>query len=157
MTKAALARSYSSNGRIRFPFHDATSVRLGDLPDSRTAWLPRSAPARQSPYHAKAETVTVPVPLHNPVRAGTLSSIIRQSGLSRVLFEQPARSRCARQLPGWRRPMVLLRPSPSSMAYHWPDAEEGARRDPFCSRSTDGWRCDRAEAIGTSNTRTQRS
>ncbi|MCC6368447.1 MAG: type II toxin-antitoxin system HicA family toxin [Bryobacterales bacterium] len=32
-------------------------------------------------------TVPVPVPLHNPVRAGTLSSIIRQSGLPRSLFE----------------------------------------------------------------------
>jgi predicted RNA binding protein YcfA (HicA-like mRNA interferase family) len=28
-------------------------------------------------------TITVPVPLHNPVRAGTLSSVIRQSGLPR--------------------------------------------------------------------------
>ena len=33
-------------------------------------------------------TVTVPVPLHESVRRGTLQSIIRQSGLSKSLFEQ---------------------------------------------------------------------
>ncbi|HAX43605.1 MAG TPA: type II toxin-antitoxin system HicA family toxin [Bryobacteraceae bacterium] len=32
-------------------------------------------------------TITVPVPLHDPVLSGTLLSIIRQSGLSRTLFE----------------------------------------------------------------------
>ena len=32
-------------------------------------------------------TVTVPVPLHNSLRRGTLLSIIRQSGLSRASFE----------------------------------------------------------------------
>jgi predicted RNA binding protein YcfA (HicA-like mRNA interferase family) len=32
-------------------------------------------------------TVTVPVPLHDPLRRGTLQSIIRQSGLGRSLFE----------------------------------------------------------------------
>jgi predicted RNA binding protein YcfA (HicA-like mRNA interferase family) len=32
-------------------------------------------------------TVTVPVPLHQSLRRGTLLSIIRQSGLSRALFE----------------------------------------------------------------------
>jgi len=32
-------------------------------------------------------TVTVPVPDHKELRAGTLMSIIRQSGLSRELFE----------------------------------------------------------------------
>ena len=32
-------------------------------------------------------TVTVPVPLHDPVRRGTLLSIVRQSGLQRTLFE----------------------------------------------------------------------
>jgi predicted RNA binding protein YcfA (HicA-like mRNA interferase family) len=32
-------------------------------------------------------TITVPVPLHNPVRRDTLLSIIRQSGLPRVEFE----------------------------------------------------------------------
>ncbi|MEP7352046.1 MAG: type II toxin-antitoxin system HicA family toxin [Acidobacteriota bacterium] len=32
-------------------------------------------------------TVTVPVPLHNPVRRGTLLSIIRQSELAKGLFE----------------------------------------------------------------------
>jgi hypothetical protein len=31
--------------------------------------------------------LTVPVPLNDPVRRGTLSSIIRQSGLARTLFE----------------------------------------------------------------------
>jgi predicted RNA binding protein YcfA (HicA-like mRNA interferase family) len=33
-------------------------------------------------------TVTVPVALHDVVRRGTLQSIIRQSGLSKSLFEQ---------------------------------------------------------------------
>jgi predicted RNA binding protein YcfA (HicA-like mRNA interferase family) len=32
-------------------------------------------------------TVSVPVPLHDPVRRGTLLSIIRQSGLPKTLFE----------------------------------------------------------------------
>jgi predicted RNA binding protein YcfA (HicA-like mRNA interferase family) len=32
-------------------------------------------------------TVTVPVPDHRELRAGTLLSIIRQSGLPRALFE----------------------------------------------------------------------
>ena len=32
-------------------------------------------------------TVTVPVPLHDPVRRGTLASMIRQSELDRRLFE----------------------------------------------------------------------
>ena len=32
-------------------------------------------------------TITVPVPLHDPLRRGTLASIIRQSGLPRDLFE----------------------------------------------------------------------
>jgi predicted RNA binding protein YcfA (HicA-like mRNA interferase family) len=32
-------------------------------------------------------TVTVPVPNHNPVKIGTLRSIIRQSGLPKELFE----------------------------------------------------------------------
>jgi predicted RNA binding protein YcfA (HicA-like mRNA interferase family) len=32
-------------------------------------------------------TTSVPVPLHNQLRLGTLSSIIRQSGLPRALFE----------------------------------------------------------------------
>ena len=32
-------------------------------------------------------TVTVPVPLHDPLRRGTLQSIVRQSGLSKSLFE----------------------------------------------------------------------
>jgi len=36
---------------------------------------------------ADGTTVTVPVPLHNPVRRGTLQSIIRQSGLAKSLFE----------------------------------------------------------------------
>jgi len=31
-------------------------------------------------------TITVPVPLHRAVRIGTLQSIIRQSGISRVRF-----------------------------------------------------------------------
>ena len=33
-------------------------------------------------------TVTVPVPNHRELRAGTLRSIIRQSGLARTLFEE---------------------------------------------------------------------
>lgn len=32
-------------------------------------------------------TITVPVPLHDTVRRGTLQSIIRQSGLAKSLFE----------------------------------------------------------------------
>ena len=32
-------------------------------------------------------TVTVPVPIHSCVRRGTLTSIIRQSGLPRTMFE----------------------------------------------------------------------
>ncbi len=32
-------------------------------------------------------TVTVPVPLHDELKTGTLRSIIRQSGLPRSLFE----------------------------------------------------------------------
>ncbi|MCC6389935.1 MAG: type II toxin-antitoxin system HicA family toxin [Bryobacterales bacterium] len=50
-------------------------------------------PVRQRGSHrvmqkrTESTTITVPVPLHNPVRAGTLSSIIRQSGLPRSLFE----------------------------------------------------------------------
>jgi len=32
-------------------------------------------------------TVTVPVPLHEELRRGTLQSIIRQSGLEKSLFE----------------------------------------------------------------------
>lgn len=32
-------------------------------------------------------TVTVPVPQHNPIKTGTLVSIIRQSQLPRSLFE----------------------------------------------------------------------
>jgi len=50
-------------------------------------------PVRQRGSHrimqkrAEGTTITVPVPLHDSVRAGTLSSIIRQSGLPRSLFE----------------------------------------------------------------------
>ena len=32
-------------------------------------------------------TITVPVPLHDPVRRGTLLSVIRQSELAKALFE----------------------------------------------------------------------
>lgn len=32
-------------------------------------------------------TITVPVPLHDPLKRGTLMSIVRQSGLSREHFE----------------------------------------------------------------------
>ena len=35
----------------------------------------------------EATTITVPVPLHDPVRRGTLLSIVRQSQLPRELFE----------------------------------------------------------------------
>ncbi|MCX6608327.1 MAG: type II toxin-antitoxin system HicA family toxin [Acidobacteria bacterium] len=37
----------------------------------------------------QGSTITVPVPLHDPVRRGTLLSIIRQSGLEKSLFELP--------------------------------------------------------------------
>jgi predicted RNA binding protein YcfA (HicA-like mRNA interferase family) len=33
-------------------------------------------------------TITVPVPLHDEIRIGTVQSIIRQSGLPKSLFEQ---------------------------------------------------------------------
>jgi len=33
-------------------------------------------------------TITLPVPLHDTVRIGTLQAIIRQSGLPRSLFEE---------------------------------------------------------------------
>lgn len=36
---------------------------------------------------AKGTTVTVPVPDHSELRTGTLLGIIRQSGLSKSLFE----------------------------------------------------------------------
>ena len=36
---------------------------------------------------SEGSTVTVPVPDHKELRQGTLQSIIRQSGLSRALFE----------------------------------------------------------------------
>jgi hypothetical protein len=35
----------------------------------------------------KTTTITVPVPLHDPVRRGTLLSIVRQSELPKSLFE----------------------------------------------------------------------
>jgi predicted RNA binding protein YcfA (HicA-like mRNA interferase family) len=35
----------------------------------------------------EATTITVPVPLHDPVARGTLLSIVRQSELPRSLFE----------------------------------------------------------------------
>ena len=36
----------------------------------------------------QCRTVTVPVPNHRELRAGTLRSIVRQSGLARTLFEE---------------------------------------------------------------------
>ena len=36
----------------------------------------------------EGSTITVPVPDHDELRIGTLQSIIRQSGLSRALFEE---------------------------------------------------------------------
>jgi hypothetical protein len=35
----------------------------------------------------EATTITVPVPLHDPLKRGTLASVIRQSGLPRSYFE----------------------------------------------------------------------
>jgi predicted RNA binding protein YcfA (HicA-like mRNA interferase family) len=37
-------------------------------------------------------TITVPVPLHDQLKRGTLSSIIRQSQLPRALFEASERN-----------------------------------------------------------------
>ena len=37
--------------------------------------------------HTGESTTTVPVPMHNDLKPGTLASIIRQSGLDRSLFE----------------------------------------------------------------------
>ena len=39
---------------------------------------------------SEGSTVTVVVPLHRELRAGTLLSIVRQSGLERALFETEA-------------------------------------------------------------------
>jgi predicted RNA binding protein YcfA (HicA-like mRNA interferase family) len=39
--------------------------------------------------HTGEGTTSVPVPLHPQLRRGTLQSIIRQSGLSKSLFETP--------------------------------------------------------------------
>lgn len=36
---------------------------------------------------SQGTTTTVPVPLHDPLRRGTMQSIIRQSGLPKSLFE----------------------------------------------------------------------
>jgi predicted RNA binding protein YcfA (HicA-like mRNA interferase family) len=36
----------------------------------------------------KESTISVPVPLHRELRTGTLLSIIRQSGVSRGVFEE---------------------------------------------------------------------
>jgi predicted RNA binding protein YcfA (HicA-like mRNA interferase family) len=36
----------------------------------------------------EGSTITVPVPDNDELRIGTLQSIIRQSGLSRALFEE---------------------------------------------------------------------
>lgn len=38
-------------------------------------------------FKTENSTVTVPVPLHDELRRGTLQSIIRQSGLAKSLFE----------------------------------------------------------------------
>ena len=42
---------------------------------------------RMMQLQAEGTTITVPVPLHDPLRRGTLQSIIRQSGLEKALFE----------------------------------------------------------------------
>ena len=38
---------------------------------------------------AAESTVTVPVPIHDELKTGTLRSIVRQSGLPRMPFEMP--------------------------------------------------------------------
>jgi predicted RNA binding protein YcfA (HicA-like mRNA interferase family) len=43
---------------------------------------------RMMQLQTEGTTITVPVPLHDPLRRGTLQSIIRQSGLAKSLFEQ---------------------------------------------------------------------
>jgi predicted RNA binding protein YcfA (HicA-like mRNA interferase family) len=42
---------------------------------------------RIMPLQTEGTTITIPVPLHDPLRRGTLQSIIRQSGLAKSLFE----------------------------------------------------------------------
>jgi len=37
--------------------------------------------------HTDEGTISVPVPLHNVIRKGTLLSIIRQFGLAKAIFE----------------------------------------------------------------------
>jgi predicted RNA binding protein YcfA (HicA-like mRNA interferase family) len=52
------------------------------------------SPVRQKGSHiimqrkAEGTTITVPVPNHPEIKIGTLLSIIRQSGVSRVAFEK---------------------------------------------------------------------
>jgi len=56
---------------------------------------------------AEGATITVPVPLHDPLLRGTLQSIIRQSGLDKTLFEcelaatMTAKARSPRRLTGF--------------------------------------------------------
>lgn len=46
----------------------------------------RGSHAVMQTQDAEGHTLTVPVPLHDPVKKGTLKSIIRQSGLDQTLF-----------------------------------------------------------------------
>ena len=40
--------------------------------------------------HSGKSTITVPVPLHKELKKGTLRSIIRQSGIAKIAFDQSA-------------------------------------------------------------------
>ena len=65
------------------------SVWEGRLRDSGAAGLCESAPTGEPAGMQKRlpdTTVTVLVPSHNELRAGTLQSIIRQSGIARGEF-----------------------------------------------------------------------
>jgi hypothetical protein len=76
--------------RCRLPSPRERSTDIPVLIDPGGQRILPSAPARQPHVMQKRTpqtTTTVPVPDHTELKAGTLSSIIRQSGLPRSIFE----------------------------------------------------------------------
>ena len=68
-------------------------------------------------------TITVPVPLHNSLRRGTLASIVRQSELARSLFDRrfhPASPRPPRQSPHQDHRRTLKNQSRRMTGSDWP-------------------------------------
>ena len=49
--------------------------------------VPQKGSHRILQKRAANGTISIPVPLHDPVRRGTLLSIIRQSGIAKAMFE----------------------------------------------------------------------